>query len=74
MLPRIQAQELLDAAKASGLAFGSYERRDAERMLRDLHEKAGGKREKPRKATPAVLGMMGIGVIEVPSQKSMSHG
>lgn len=75
MMPRIKAQELLDDAKAAGLAFGSYEKEDAEKMHRELRERAAGsRRERPRKATPAVMASMGIGAAAPPSQKALNDG
>lgn len=68
MMPRIQAQELLDKVRANGLGFGSYDRKDATAMLRELREKAFGHRVKVRKASAPVLAMMGIGMAQVPAQ------
>jgi hypothetical protein len=84
MLPRLQAEEQLDAIRAGGLAFGGY-KPDAQReMMARLHKIANGHERRPRarKPKPAMLGSMGIGMKLVPiksagseaSQGEVSHG
>lgn len=84
MLPRLQAEEQLDAVRAGGLAFGSYKPEAQRDMMDRLHKTASGheRRQRARKPKPAMLGAMGIGMKLVPvktpgsehSQGEVSHG
>lgn len=64
MMPRLQAEETLDRARAMQLGSGALEKGAARRLVRDLERQAYPRRP-AAKATPAVLGMMGIAVVEV---------
>lgn len=80
MLPRLQAEEQLDAVRAGALAAGSYEKDTQREMFDRLHKAAaGGKRQRGRKAKPAMLGAMGIGMVvqsaaSEPSQEGLTDG
>lgn len=79
MLPRLQAEEQLNAIRASGLAFGGYDKHDTQAMMRELREKASpdGKPPRAKKANQADLAFMGFGVAKVvpaPSEKGVSDG
>lgn len=82
MMPRIEAQEHLDAIRVSGLAFGTYEASDARAMQDELRRKARGHeiQQRARRASAASLAEMGIGVsgpanLPAPaSQEGVSHG
>jgi hypothetical protein len=84
MLPRLQAEEQMDAIRAGGLAFGSYKPEAQREMMDRLHKTANGheRRQRARKPKPAMLGTMGIGMKLVPvksassgpSQEGLSHG
>lgn len=78
MMPRLDAGEQLAAMQVQGLAFGAFEKVDAERMQRELREKAQGigqeaEPARPKRATPAQLSAMGIGV-SMPVQKGQNDG
>lgn len=64
MMPRLKAEEVLDAAAAARLGSGAMAKGDARRMVQSLQRQAGAGRP-AAKATPEVLGMMGIAVTEV---------
>lgn len=69
MMPRLQAQELLDAATASALGGGAMKKGDARRISGRLERQAHGPvraaRVDPGTAQGrAVLGAMGIAVQE----------
>lgn len=75
MLPRLQAQEQLDAIRAQALAFGGYAENDREEMMSTLRAAAAGEEiedEEPTRATPELLAAMGIGIVSAPSGKGMS--
>lgn len=79
MMPRLQAAEQLAAVQAAGLAFGGYEKRDADTIFAELRRKVNGDLPQvKRKATRANLAAMGIGVVAGPgvvseaSQKSVN--
>lgn len=64
MMPRLQAEETLDAATAAALGSGAMERQEARRVAAALERQAD-----PRSAARAdrrVLAMIGIGVEDVP--------
>lgn len=75
MLPRLQAEEQLDAVRAGALAAGAYEK-DVQRTLLDrLHAAAtGGGRQRARRPQPAMLGAMGIGLVTVAASSGSSAG
>jgi hypothetical protein len=72
MLARLGAQEQLDDIRGRGIAFGGYEPSDAAAMLRELQNKAAGVEQRPRKASPASLAAMGIGIVSVPPQTGVN--
>lgn len=63
MLPRLQAEERLNAISDRSIAFGSVERREQEAALSALRKEAGMRSTKPKKANSAVLAAMGISVV-----------
>lgn len=74
MLPRLQAEEQLDAIRAGALAFGSYKPDTQRDMMDRLHKAAtGGERRRARKPKPAMLGEMGIGMVLVPAEAEPSE-
>lgn len=78
MMPRLDAREQQAAIRAQGLAFGAFEKADAEQMQRELREAAQGiqsqdEAARPKRATPAQLSAMGIGV-SMPVQKGQNDG
>jgi len=63
MIPRLQAEEALQAVSVTALGTGSMQASDArEAKARLARAATGGRREKPRAATPDDLVAMGIGV------------
>lgn len=77
MMVRIQAQERQMTIGDVAIATGNAQPMESSRTQRKLNELASGRANRPAKATPAVLGGMGIGVRNVsakPSEKSMSNG
>lgn len=80
MLPRLQAEEQLDAVRTAALAAGAYEKDTQREMFDRLHKAAaGGVRKRARKARPAMLGAMGIGMVRQPapsepSQEGLTNG
>lgn len=78
MMPRLDAREQQAAIRAHGLAFGAFEKADAEQMQRELRDAAQGiqpqaESVRPKRATPAQLSAMGIGV-SMPVQKGQNDG
>ena len=63
MLPRLQAEEQIAAVRTAALGAGTYPAGDQERLLRELDRRAGGDRPRVKKARPADLAAMGIGII-----------
>lgn len=59
MMPRLHAQDMLDAANAAALGSGALPSGDAARM-RGALERAAGERAAP--IDPRALAMMGVGV------------
>lgn len=82
MLPRLQAEEQLDAVRTGALAAGSYERDTQREMFDRLHKAAaGGARRRGARPKPRQLENMGIGMVVMPadgpsgaSQEGVSHG
>lgn len=65
MLPRLEAQEMLDAVTVAALGGGNSDRKDREKALDALRLRArGGVREKAAKAQPQDLAAMGIAVTQ----------
>lgn len=62
MMPRLQAEEKLDAINVEALGSGQVEKQYRMRAIDRLKRKALGERYRARKATAADLGAMGIGV------------
>lgn len=74
MLPRLQAEERLAAIDVALLAAGGFEQHDARAMMEGLRIRAqGGEQSPAKKASPAQLGMLGIGVTIVPPEEP-AHG
>ena len=65
MLPRLDAEEALSAINNIALGTGSVKSEDAKRAMRDLEKRAGGGARHVRRAGPADLAAMGIGVRRV---------
>ena len=64
MLPRLAAENILDAATASGLGTGSF--KDADRVMRNLMDTARGETGRRRAPlTEAAAALMGIKVEKV---------
>ncbi|MED5546203.1 MAG: hypothetical protein VYD90_13215 [Pseudomonadota bacterium] len=68
MLPRLQAGEQLDVYRAVGLGSGSFDKKDAKRMLDRLRDCASGPGPRARKASAAELAAIGIGMAVPPAQ------
>lgn len=67
MLPRIQAEEKLSAFDVALIGSGAYEAADVRRMVDNLEQTKRGGEDAPKvKASPAQLGLLGIGVTIVP--------
>jgi hypothetical protein len=64
MMPRLQAEEMLDGATMAALGAGSLKRHESERILRDLRRQAG-ESTRAAPADPRALAMMGIAVTVV---------
>lgn len=64
MLPRLAAEDLLDAATATGLGTGSF--KDAERVTRNLMDVAKGEKRRHRAPlTEHAAALMGIKIEKV---------
>lgn len=63
MLPRLQAEERLNAITDGGVAAGSMERDDQKTVIAALTQAAEIERPKTMKASPALLAEMGIALI-----------
>lgn len=62
MLPRIDAEERLNAIGDSSVAFGTVDQDAQRQAISALRRSAGMRRARAAKATPGALGRMGIGV------------
>jgi hypothetical protein len=62
MLPRLQAEERLNAITDGAVAAGSMDRREQTEVVAALQRDAGVKRARPPKANVATLAAMGIAV------------
>lgn len=69
MMPRLKAEEQLASIEATALAMGHYDKGTMRQKMRALRDAViGDPRQRPRlKATPAQLGVMGIGVRMLPA-------
>lgn len=76
MMPRLKAEEQLASIDMTALAMGHYDKGTTRQKLRALRDAVtGDPRQRPRlKATPAQLGVMGIGVrmLPAPEEKPLS--
>lgn len=70
MLPRLQAEERLNAINDRAVASGAAKKHDARQMIQRLEKAARPRRGKAAKANPATLAGMGIGVVGSPSEPS----
>ena len=72
MMPRLEAEEAIDASRVVALGSGSLKPAAARQALRQLERQAQppGSRPPAAKANPAMLAGMGIGVKIVPSKES----
>jgi hypothetical protein len=68
MLPRLEAEERLDAISTGAVAAGSVKKGDAERLMRDLRRVAKGD-DKPKARTVDDLVAMGIPVTFTPKKE-----
>lgn len=77
MLPRLEAEEQLAAARTTSLGSGTYPKEEAAKLLAVLDERASGgpsaKPKRPRKASPADLAAMGIGVAPQAAKNGLSR-
>lgn len=74
MMPRLQAEEQLRTVESVGLGMGSYEKEDRRAMMQRLRETAFGDQPRSKvRATPAQLGMIGIGVRQAPPKTPLSN-
>lgn len=69
MMPRLKAEEQLSRIEATALAMGHYDKGASRQKMRALRDAVtGDPRQRARvKASPAQLGMVGIGVRMLPS-------
>lgn len=78
MMPRLKAEEQLRNIEAAALASGGYDKSATRTKMRALSDAAnGGARSRVKiKASPAQLGMVGIGVrmLPAPEKKALSDG
>ena len=80
MMPRLQAQETLDAARSVSLGAGTLKDADRRQLVHRLELQAhppGTGRRRAAPADPRALAMMGISVIEIgsePAQEALSDG
>jgi hypothetical protein len=76
MLPRLQAEEQLRSIEAAALASGGYDKSTTRTKMRALGDAArGGAHKRVKlKASPAQLGVIGIGVrmLPAPEKKALS--
>lgn len=63
MLPRLRAEEMLEASNAMALGSGALRPMEAARLRRELMRQTGGRSAVP--ATPMALAAMGIAVTVV---------
>lgn len=74
MLPRLDASERLAAINDRALAFGSFDKDTASKMLDRLQRVSGGERRRRSiKATPEVLAGMGIRIVGAPAEGAESN-
>lgn len=71
MLPRLEAEAQIARINAATLAFGGVKPAERRRQMSRLQRQAAGGRA-VQKATPAMLGMIGIGVTVV--EPEAKHG
>ena len=75
MLPRLQAEEQLAGVRIGALAGGFYPPNDRRAVLDGLERRAAGEgHQRPKKAMPADLAAMGVGVVSVPPEKGVNDG
>lgn len=75
MLPRLQAEERLAAIDVALMGSGGFEPHEARRTLEGLRAQARGESlPRPKAASPAQLGAIGIGVRVVPASAGATHG
>ncbi|PAL20225.1 hypothetical protein [Sphingopyxis sp. GW247-27LB] len=77
MMPRLKAEEQLARIDATALAMGHYDKGTVRQKMRSLRDAAMGDRRRVKvKASPAQLGMVGIGVrmLPAPDKKAVSDG
>jgi hypothetical protein len=75
MMPRLKAEEQLTRIDATALGMGHYDKGTMRTKMRALRVAATGeRRERAVKATPAQIGMIGIGVrmLPAPEKKAVS--
>ncbi|WP_432769812.1 MAG: hypothetical protein HEQ22_03430 [Sphingopyxis sp.] len=75
MMPRLKAEEQLTRIEATALAMGHYDKGTVRTKMRTLRDAAtGDRRRRSVKATPAQLGMVGIGVrmLAAPEKRPLS--
>jgi len=65
MLPRLRAEEQLDAVHAAALGNVQYERRSRDRAMGELARRAEACPRRAMPATPAALAAVGIAVEEL---------
>jgi hypothetical protein len=71
MLPRLEAEAQIARINAGSLAFGGVKPAERQRQMSRLQRQAAGGRA-AQKATPGMLGMMGIAVSIV--EPEAGHG
>lgn len=71
MLPRLEAEREIAEINAMALGFGGVRPAERRRHMSRLQRQAAGGRA-AQKATPGMLGMMGIGVVIV--EPEAQHG
>lgn len=76
MMPRLQAEEQLRSIETAALASGGYDKATSRTKMRALGDAArGGAHKRVKvKASPAQLGMVGIGVRMLPAPEKKAAG
>lgn len=76
MLPRLKAEERLNAINDGAISAATMEKADQRTIVTALQEEAGIVRPRAARAKAAELAIMGIGmtVIEPPSKEPLSDG
>jgi hypothetical protein len=74
MMPRLQAEEQLIGVRMAGLGAGLYPPAEALEILRTLRNRSTDHVERARKAAPADLAAMGIGMVSAPAEKAVNDG